>query len=112
MSIYEYNATKVNYASREFNLLSASFDKLHVVLHDADALLMKITGILGSDLIKGALDQSFVLKKMKELTAKREAMKLTIFSRQERRLLEVKEQIADLQAHVEKANEELNEWFE
>ena len=35
---------------------------------------MKITGILGSDLIKGAFDQKFVLERMKELTRARAAI--------------------------------------
>jgi hypothetical protein len=35
---------------------------------------MKLIGIMGSDLIKGAVDQKFVLEKMKELSDKRGAI--------------------------------------
>ena len=51
-----FSVTQMNYSSRHFNLAKASCDKLIEALHLSDALQMRITGILGSDLIKGALD--------------------------------------------------------
>ena len=66
--------TQLNYSSRHFNLAKASCEQLIEAMHLSDALQMRITGILGSDLIKGALDQKFILEKMKGLSARREAI--------------------------------------
>ena len=63
-----------NYSSKQFNFAKACCSKLVETLFYADGLVMKITGILGSDLIKGAFDQKFVLERMKELTRARAAI--------------------------------------
>ena len=65
----------MNYQYKSFNLAKVFCDeKLVRAMQETDSLIKKTVGILGSDLIKGALDQMFVLGKMKVLTAKRESL--------------------------------------
>ena len=66
---------QMNYQYKSFNLAKVFCDeKLVRAMQETDSLIKKTVGILGSDLIKGALDQMFVLGKMKVLTAKRESL--------------------------------------
>ena len=52
----DFGVTQMNYSSRHFNLAKVFCEQLVEALHLSDVLQMRITGILGSDLIKGALD--------------------------------------------------------
>lgn len=70
-SPFKYRNTIQNYASKPFNFARACCPNMVGVMHDSDSLIKKMTGILGSDLIKGALDQKLILEQMKELTSLR-----------------------------------------
>ena len=59
----------MNYNSRTYNLAKSVIDSLPRVLHSTDASMTKMLGILGSDLIKGVVDQKFVLEKVSQLSS-------------------------------------------
>ena len=108
-SPYKYRVTQLNYSSKQFNLAKTYCDKLVKAMYENDSLIMIITGILGSDLIKGALDQKFVLVKMKELTSKRAAILSCIGNGDQ--VKNVRDLVDDLLTFVSSVEIELNEWM-
>ena len=90
-------------------------DTLVPTLHQTDALLMKMIGILGSDLVKGAVDQKFILEKMKSLTEKREAI-IKCVAESERNIAQsadyLRSLVAELATGTSQIETEIAHWFD
>ena len=70
---------------------------------------MRITGILGSDLIKGALDQRFVLERMNTVSEKRRALLSCVFSEQQHNGLN--QIVRELESLVDETWSEMQAWI-
>jgi len=105
-----------SYMTRQFKIARSYCSELMPALYSTDTLMMRLVGILGSDLVKGAYDQKIILSQLTDLTAKREAI-IEIVSRQFLRgksdssVANLKRVASELQGSVASVQSTIEEWM-